>query len=85
MSNIRITSVGEAFAFVGVIIFGVLGLLAVAFGFSLLLAYPVKWLWNSSVVEMFNFKEIDVWMAWKLSFLASLLFKPSSWKFNKES
>jgi hypothetical protein len=46
-----------------------------AFGLSILLAFPVKWLWNTTAPELFGFKEIDVWMAWKLSFLIGLLFR----------
>lgn len=67
----------ETFAkIVGIIV----GAVVVAFALSILLAYPVKWLWNSSVTELFGFKPIGVWMAWKLSFLTSLLFKSVSSK-----
>ena len=52
-----------------------LGVIAVAFGLSILLAYPVKWLWNSTLPELFSFKEIGVWMAWKISVLCALLFQ----------
>lgn len=52
--------------------------LVVAFAFSILLAFPTKWLWNSTVTELFGFKQIDVWMAWKLAFLSSLLFKSTN-------
>jgi hypothetical protein len=55
-----------------------LGVLAFAFGISLLLAFPVKWLWNATLPELFAFKVIDVWMAWKVGFLCSLLFKITS-------
>lgn len=53
----------------------VLGILLIAFGLSILLAYPVKWLWNSTLPELFGFKEIGVWMAWKISILSALLVK----------
>jgi hypothetical protein len=56
----------------------IVGALAFSFGLSLLLAFPVKWLWNSTLPELFGFKEIGAWMAWKLVFLSSLLFKSSS-------
>jgi hypothetical protein len=56
----------------------IFGALALAFGLSILLAFPVKWLWNSTVTELFNFPVISVWMAWKLSFLSALLFKSYS-------
>ena len=44
-------------------------ILLAAFFLSLILALPVKWLWNATLPEMFGFKEIDWWMAWKLSML----------------
>ena len=47
----------------------------VIFGLSILLAFPVKWLWNSTLPELFALKEIGVWMAWKIVFLTSSLFK----------
>lgn len=47
----------------------------VVFGLSILLAFPVKWLWNSTLPELFGFKEIGVWMAWKIVFLTSTLAK----------
>lgn len=53
----------------------VLGIIAIAFGLSILLAFPVKWLWNGTVPELFGFKEIGVWMAWKISLLCSFLFQ----------
>lgn len=56
------------------IVGAIVGVVAIAFGLSILLAFPVKWLWNSSVTELFGFKEIGVWMAWKISFLCSILF-----------
>ena len=56
----------------------IVAVLLMAFGLSILLAFPVKWLWNSTVTELFGFKEIGVWMAWKVAFLCSLLFKSAS-------
>lgn len=44
-------------------------ILLAAFFLSLILALPVMWLWNATLPEMFGFKEIGWWMAWKLSML----------------
>jgi len=55
-----------------------------AFLISLILALPVMWLWNATLPEMFGFKEIGLWMAWKLAFLSSLLFKSSNVSTSKE-
>jgi hypothetical protein len=51
------------------------GIVAVAFGVSILFAYPIKWLWNASMPEMFGLKEIGVWMAWKLAMLSGILVR----------
>lgn len=49
-----------------------------AFILSLILALPVKWLWNSTMPDLFSLKPIDWWMAWKLALLCSFLFKSHS-------
>lgn len=57
-------------------IVGIIVIVAVVvFGLSVLLAFPVKWLWNSTLPVLFGLKEIDAWMAWKIAFLTSILFK----------
>lgn len=49
--------------------------LCMLFFISLILALPILWLWNSTVPELFGLREIDWWMAWKISMLCSFLFK----------
>lgn len=61
-----------------VIVSAILGVIALAFALSVLLAFPVKWLWNATLPELFGFKEIGVWMAWKIALLCSFLFKSHS-------
>jgi len=63
---------------ISVTIATVLGGIFGLFLLSLLFAFPVKWLWNSTMPELFGFKVIGVWMAWKLSFLSSLLVKSTT-------
>lgn len=60
----------------------ILGVIVLAFALSLLLAFPVKWLWNATLPELFGFKEIGVWMAWKITFLCSMLFKSHNYSSN---
>jgi hypothetical protein len=48
-------------------------ILLAAFFVSLILALPVMWLWNATLPELFGFKEIDWWMAWKISMLVGFL------------
>jgi hypothetical protein len=62
----------------------IIGIVIAAFLLSILFAYPVKWLWNSTVTELFGFKEIGIWMAWKIALLCSFLFKSTSFSSNKD-
>jgi len=62
----------------------IIGILIAAFLLSILFAYPVKWLWNSTVTELFGFKEIGIWVAWKIALLCSFLFKNTSLSSNKD-
>lgn len=41
---------------------------------SLLLAFPIKWLWNGIVPDLFGLPEISAVQAWGLTFLARLIF-----------
>lgn len=63
---------------VGVAVLGGAIAIPLIFAISLLFAFPIKWLWNSTVTELFHFPEIGVWMAWKLSVLCGFLFKSTS-------
>lgn len=56
----------------------IIGVVVAAVLMSFLFAFPVKWLWNSTVTELFAWKPIDWWMAWKVMFLCSLLFKSTN-------
>ncbi len=62
----------------------VLGFVSIVFLLSLLFALPVKWLWNGTMPELFGLKEINWWMAWKLSLLCAFLFKSFNYKSSKE-
>jgi hypothetical protein len=48
-------------------------ILLVAFFISLVFALPVMWLWNTTLPELFGFKTIDWWMAWKLNMLVGFI------------
>jgi hypothetical protein len=52
-----------------------LGVLGLVFVVTLLLAYPVKWLWNATMPELFGLKEIGIWMAWKVAMLSGILIR----------
>ncbi len=60
------------------IIFMVLGLALLGLAFGMLFAFPVKWLWNWLMPDLFGLKTIDVFQAWGLSVLCSFLFKSTS-------
>ena len=60
------------------IIGAVIHVLTVGFLLSLILAYPVKWLWNWIIPMLFNLPRINFWEAFGINLLCSLLFKSSS-------
>ena len=55
------------------LLFALLLAAAVAFLASVLIAYPVKWLWNWLLPEIFGLKEISALQAWGLVFLLNLM------------
>jgi hypothetical protein len=55
---------------IGIIMLGILAI----FGFSLLFAFPLKWLWNWLMPDIFGLIKVTVWQAWGILILSSLLF-----------
>lgn len=56
----------------------IVGILALAVGFSALIAWPVQLLWNGVVTQAINgTNTISFLQAWGLSILSSFLFKSS--------
>ena len=41
-----------------------------------LTAFPVMWLWNAVIPDIFNLPEITFWQAAGLNWLCSFLFRP---------
>lgn len=68
------TNVDKIATFIGAIVM----ILAVIFLFAMLAAFPVKWLWDWLMPDLFNLKEISVWQAWGMIVLSGLLFKGSA-------
>ena len=59
------------------VLFGIIGVVAVTAVFGLLLAFPVKWCWNAAVVHIWGLPAITWGQAWCLNFLAGCLIKSS--------
>lgn len=56
-----------------------LGAIALLFVACILLAWPVQWLWNNSLVGAVDgVHSINFWQALGINFLFSILFKNSS-------
>lgn len=56
--------------------FGMLcGVLIVIIAFSLLIAFPIKWLWNGVMPDMFGLPEITFWKAYGMYLLFHLLLR----------
>ena len=52
-------------------------LLALIVTFVLILGYPMMWLWNWLMPEIFGLSEITFWQAIGLNILCTILFRPS--------
>ncbi len=59
-------------------VIGILLALVLIVGMSFLIAFPVMWLWNSTMPELFGLKQIGLMMALRICLLCSFLFKGSS-------
>lgn len=57
---------------------GILLILLVMFTFGLLLAFPVMWLWNAFMPEVFGVPTITFWQAFDMKLLAALMFPPTT-------
>lgn len=63
---------------IGTVVLGtlaILGIVAVASGVGLLLAFPIKWTWNATMPYLFAWPAITWGKAWCLMFLSSCLLK----------
>ncbi|NQT91436.1 MAG: hypothetical protein HQ559_01650 [Lentisphaerae bacterium] len=49
--------------------------IVLAIGFSLLLAFPVMWLWNWLMPVIFGLPLVSYWQAWGLSMFSALLVR----------
>lgn len=58
----------------GTLIFYV-GIIAIAAGIGLLMAFPVMWCWNYAVVAIWKLPTITWGQAWCINFLAHILIK----------
>jgi hypothetical protein len=56
-----------------------IGALALLVGLSALMALPVEWLWNGTLVDLFpKLPQLDFWHAWGLNLLTGFLFKSTN-------
>ena len=62
----------------------IIGLLLI-FGISVLFSIPVWLLWNWLMPVIFGVTKVNLWQAWGLTFLCSLLFKSSAISSDKKS
>ena len=56
-------------------IFSVIAIIAGYIGISIVCAYPVKWLWNWLMPELFGLGKISLMQAFGLQLLCSIFFK----------
>lgn len=59
---------------VGLGVFNLFIVLTVAIGILLLVSAILQWLWNITMPDVFNFKTITYWQAFRLLLIAGILF-----------
>jgi len=57
------------------IIIAFVGAIVITVVFGLVLAFPIQWCWNSTIVAIWDLPEITWGQAWCLSFLSSMFIK----------
>ena len=60
------------------IVGAVIGVIGVVVLLSLMFVFPVKWLWNWLMPEIFGLQKITAWQALGLLLLSGFLFRTSS-------
>ena len=60
-----------------IVVFGIVGVIAVVAGLGLILAFPIKWCWNATMPYLFALPTITWGKAWCLNLLTGLLIKSS--------
>lgn len=66
---------GDILKFIFGIIFFFLTVVGILFSWSIIMALPVKWLWNYIVPSLFNLREINYLEALAMLLLSGLLFR----------
>ena len=56
----------------------IIGLVALVCVLGIILAFPLMWLWNALMPDIFGLMEIGFWQALGLNLLSGILFKQSS-------
>jgi predicted PurR-regulated permease PerM len=62
----------------------VLAAIAIAFLAAVIMAYPVKWLWNWLVPSIFGLRTVSALEAWGLTLLIQLLLPKTKTKTERE-
>lgn len=60
------------------VVFAIIGVIIVIAGVGLLLAFPIKWTWNTTMPYLFGLPTITWGKAWCIHFLAGCLIKSSN-------
>lgn len=71
--------ISGALTFLGALLF----VLAMSFVIGIIVAYPLMWLWNKLLPELFGLPTISFWQAFGIYFLCGLLFRSTHTTNNK--
>lgn len=59
----------------------IVGVIILGIGLLFLVARVLQWLWNITMPQVFNLKEISYWQAFRLLLIAGILFGGPNIKF----
>jgi len=60
---------------IGFILGSMLVIIVALFLGGIILSFPIMWLWNWLMPELFNLQKIDYWQSFGLFYLSGLLFR----------
>lgn len=69
---------------IGIFLGGMLVVIIALFFGGFIFAFPIMWLWNWLMPELFDFQVIGYWQAFGLFYLSGLLFRPFTSTKNKD-
>ena len=71
-------SAAEIVGKIVLVVFAIVGVVALVAGLGLILAFPIKWTWNATMPYIFSLPTITWGKAWCIHFLTGCLIKSTA-------